>query len=95
VYYVSLKGVTGARSEVSVDLEDHIRQLKSLTDKPVGVGFGISRPEHVERVAKSGADAAIIGSALINLVEKHQDSSDLMKEVADYAAAMRKGLDMS
>jgi tryptophan synthase alpha chain len=80
IYYVSTKGVTGAREQLSRDLQEQLRQLTSYTDKPVAVGFGISKPEHVELVA-SFANGVVVGSALINLIEKHATSPDLSGEV--------------
>lgn len=80
IYYVSTKGVTGARDQLSRDLQEQLRQITTYTDTPVAVGFGISRPEHVQLVA-SFADAVVVGSALINLIEKHAHSAELPTEV--------------
>jgi tryptophan synthase alpha chain len=65
VYCVSLAGVTGARRTGSQsDLAELVGRVKERSPVPVGVGFGVSRPEHVRAVAATGADAAIVGSAL-------------------------------
>ena len=64
VYYLSVSGITGAREQLPADLPDHVRQLKSLTDRPVCVGFGISRADHVAQL-RGIADGAIVGSALV------------------------------
>lgn len=80
IYYVSTKGVTGAREQLSRDLQAQLRQITTYTDMPVAVGFGISKPEHVKMVV-SFADAAVVGSALINLIEQHANSHDLPTEV--------------
>ena len=92
VYYVSLKGVTGARKEVSTDLDEHIQNLKKITEKPVVVGFGISTPEHVRHVAGTTADGVVIGSALINLVEKCEHGEGLIGEVRRYVGSLRDAL---
>ena len=68
VYCISLLGVTGARTAVSHRVETLVNQVKTHTDLPVAVGFGISNAEHVREVGKY-ADGAVIGSALINLMQ--------------------------
>ncbi len=69
VYIVSLTGVTGARKQVSAGLEDFLRRVRSVTEKPLAVGFGISTPEQAASVGKM-ADGVIIGSALIDVAAK-------------------------
>ncbi len=64
IYYISVRGITGARSELPPDLVDHIAELKGATDVPVAVGFGISEPEHARAVARV-ADGVIVGSAIV------------------------------
>ena len=68
VYYVSLKGVTGSKALDVKDVESHVAHLKSKTNLPVGIGFGISNGEIAYEMAKIG-DAIIVGSALVRLVE--------------------------
>jgi tryptophan synthase alpha chain len=68
IYCVSVVGVTGARAALSPDLTDFLGRLRSRTDLPLAVGFGISKREHVEALAGQ-ADAAIVGSAIIDVVE--------------------------
>lgn len=85
IYTVAVLGVTGARSELSDQVEPLIASLKSQTDVPVCVGFGVSRPEHARQLADAGADGVIVGSAIVNLVEKNLDKPDHGKsEIADY-----------
>ena len=69
IYVVSLKGVTGARTAISNDLEEFISRVRKVTDKPLCVGFGISTPEQAQRVAKL-ADGVIIGSRILDIIEK-------------------------
>ncbi len=69
IYVVSLKGVTGARSAVSNDLEEFISKVRKVTDKPLCVGFGISTPEQAQRVSKL-SDGVIIGSRILDIIEK-------------------------
>jgi len=69
IYCVSITGVTGARERLSDEIGPMVERLRGLTDKPIGVGFGISNPEHVKEVGKI-ADAAIVGSAIIRTMEE-------------------------
>jgi tryptophan synthase alpha chain len=91
VYMVSLTGVTGARSDLPADLAQHLRVLRGITTKPICVGFGIGTPEHAARVGKV-ADGVIVGSAIVNLVERHAGSPDLLSEVGDFIAALKAPL---
>ena len=91
LYMVSLTGVTGARSELPADLTDHLRMLRAVTTKPICVGFGIASPEHAAAVGRV-ADGIIVGSALVNLVERHASSPALLIEVGDFIAALKAPL---
>jgi tryptophan synthase alpha chain len=64
IYYLSISGITGERDKLPADLETNLRQIRDLTDKPVCVGFGISRPDHVAQL-KGKADGAIVGSGVV------------------------------
>ena len=68
IYCVGVVGVTGARAQLSSELPDFLRRLRAATDLPLAVGFGISKREHVEAL-RGLADAAIVASALIDIVE--------------------------
>jgi tryptophan synthase alpha chain len=65
IYLVSTTGVTGIRSQLEDRVQDLIIELQSVTDKPIGVGFGISQPDQARQVREWGADAAIVGSAFV------------------------------
>lgn len=67
VYYVSIMGITGTRSASDVDITAAVARLKRHTDLPIAVGFGISTPERAAAVAKV-ADAAVVGSAVVNKI---------------------------
>jgi tryptophan synthase alpha chain len=75
LYLVSLYGVTGPRDSLSPQALEAVKAVKSLVRGkiPVSAGFGISQPEHVSAVIQSGADGAIVGSALVRIVENHLD----------------------
>jgi len=83
IYCVSLTGVTGAREALSITLPQFISRVRVLTDKPLAVGFGISSPEHVREVAKI-ADGVIIGSALIDLIDKAKDEREQIAKVTGF-----------
>lgn len=93
VYCISVLGITGARDELPADLRDHVKRLKRQTSKPVCVGFGVSRPEHVKTVAEI-ADGVIVGSAIVKLIAKHADDrarliDELSRFVTDLTAPLR------
>ncbi len=93
VYYVSLKGVTGAAHLDAADVETRVQRIKSLTDLPVGVGFGIRDGETAARIA-SVSDAVVVGSALINRMEASMNTpSRIPQEVAALVASMRTAMD--
>jgi len=70
VYYLSISGITGERDRLPADLAENVRQLKSLTSRPVCVGFGINKARHVKELAGI-ADGAIVGSAVVRRVREH------------------------
>ncbi len=70
LYCVSLAGVTGARGDLSPGLGEFLARVRRHTSLPLAVGFGISRAEHVQAVAGLGAQAAVIGSAIIDLIDR-------------------------
>ena len=70
LYVVAVMGVTGARSDIQQSTVDLIKRVKNHTDLPLAVGFGISKPEHVENVIKSGSDGAIVASAIIDIITR-------------------------
>jgi tryptophan synthase alpha chain len=84
VYCVSVTGVTGAREALSATLGDYLDRVRSHTDLPLAVGFGISTPEHVQDVGKV-ADGAIVASAMIN----YTDQFPLEEQPAEAARFVR------
>ncbi len=89
IYYLSVAGITGERDRLPADLESNIRQLKSITDRPVCVGFGISKPEHVAQLAGL-ADGAIVGTAFVRRMTEHaaQGPEATAKACADYCCEL-------
>lgn len=92
LYIVSVFGVTGVRSAVQ-DLTVNLikRTLKIIQGKvPLAVGFGISKPKHVAKVIESGADAAIVGSAFVKIIEeKRKETDELIEALKNYAYLLK------
>jgi tryptophan synthase alpha chain len=74
VYYVSSTGVTGARRKLPADIAKNVRVIRSMTDKPVAVGFGVSDAAQAASVAKV-ADGVIVGSAIVKIVSSGRGSA--------------------
>jgi tryptophan synthase alpha chain len=91
LYYVSVTGVTGARAHLDSELYAHIRELRSVTDLPLGVGFGISTPGQAAEVARI-ADAVVVGSAISLLIESHTESGDVLTAVGGLVGAMKDAM---
>lgn len=89
LYCVSVAGVTGARTELPPGLVDRVKWLKTKTDVPILVGFGISGPEQVRAVA-AVADGVIVGSALVRRIAEAADQprSQMLADVAAYTASL-------
>jgi len=91
VYYVSVLGVTGARTALAADLEEQVRSIRGVTDLPIGVGFGISTPEQAAQVGRF-ADAVVVGSAVSLLVEANLTSPQLVKTVGELVGSMKDAM---
>src|SRR6266480_2900649 len=87
IYAVSRASVTGARDEMSRDAEALVKRVRSVSDLPVAVGFGISTVAQVRQVWRF-ADAAVIGSAIVREIENLRDSPDLAKRVGEFARSL-------
>jgi len=91
IYYVSLTGVTGARKGFSNKNTANIRSAKRMTKKPICVGFGVSTPTQVRSVAQM-ADGVIVGSAIVNCIEKNRGKANLIKNVSQFVWTLARGL---
>ena len=80
VYCVTVTGITGARKQLPEGMAELLRAVKNRTKLPVAAGFGISLPEHM-RTLRGRADAAVVGSAIVNEIEAGRDPSGLVKEL--------------
>ncbi len=89
IYIVSSLGVTGTRSEITTDIGSIVRAVRSVTDVPCAVGFGISTPEQAGKMADI-SDGAIVGSAIIKIIEKY--GRDAAAHVGEYIKTMTDAL---
>ena len=94
VYLVSRAGVTGERESVSSQAVRLIERTRRVTDLPLALGFGLSKPEHMRALAPY-ADAAVVGSAFMRVVEENQEAPDLAEKMRDLAASLKAGLKVS
>jgi tryptophan synthase alpha chain len=90
VYLVSVTGITGVRPGMDYSLEDLTSEIKQHTTLPVGIGFGISSPEQVSRIA-GYADAVIVGSAIVRIIEKHGErKEELFDELSGFVSSLSR-----
>ena len=83
LYAISRLGVTGVRDHLAEGAEEMVGRIRRVTDMPVALGFGISSPEHVREVGR-WADAAVVGSALVNVIAEAGASPELESKVEEY-----------
>jgi len=88
VYLVSVSGVTGVRSELPTNLNDHIARVKAVSALPVVVGFGISKPQHVAEVGEF-ADGVVVGSAIVACAEEADGSVEAPAKVTELVKSLR------
>jgi tryptophan synthase alpha chain len=93
LYYVSVAGITGERTELPPELVDNVGWLRTQTKLPICIGFGISRPEHVKLLAPV-ADGLIVGSAIVRRIATaaEQPRERVLKEVGDYVSELLAAL---
>src|SRR6184192_981124 len=84
IYAVSRAGITGARNEMSAEAEKLVRRMRAVSDLPIAVGFGISTPGQVADVWRY-ADAAVVGSAIVEVIKKAATGPDLLVQVGKFA----------
>jgi tryptophan synthase alpha chain len=93
VYYVSLKGVTGANTLNIDEVAERLTVIRALTDNPVGVGFGIKDAETAAKVAQI-ADAVVVGSVVVKIIEQNPDNDTLiLEQIATLLSEMRQAMD--
>ena len=87
LYYISRTGVTGERNDFQFGFEEKLKEIKSGSDLPVAVGFGISTPEHVQKVCQM-ADGAIVGSALVKRTMENKPYKEIETEITEFIQTM-------
>jgi tryptophan synthase alpha chain len=92
VYCVSRLGITGERDSLSQAFRPVLETVRSVSDLPVGLGFGISTPEHA-RTAGELADAVIVGSALVHVVEKANSAGARERDLESAVRGLRQALE--
>jgi tryptophan synthase alpha chain len=91
IYYVSTKGVTGARENLDKSILSHVALLRKLTDKPIAVGFGISKPEHV-KLLDGKVEGVIVGSALIREIGAGGSLEDRLRRAVRFTRSLARVL---
>ena len=89
VYYVSITGITGAANAEAADVAPEVARIKAQTDLPVIVGFGIKTPEAAQAIA-GVADGAVVGSAIVKLIEEKRPVTDILAYVKSLADGAHK-----
>ena len=91
LYVISRLGVTGTRDALASDVVPLLSRVRAQAGLPVAVGFGLSRPEHVAEACRH-ADAAVVGSALVQEISRHADAEDLSPRVTAYVEWLKSEL---
>jgi len=91
IYLVSVTGVTGMRTNVATKVQDLISTLRNTTDKPIGVGFGISDPQQAQQMQQWGTDAVIVGSACVKILASGT-AEDALGELGEFCHSLKKAI---
>lgn len=93
VYYVSVAGTTGGKSANPNNITDQLKTIKSITNLPIAVGFGIKTPEDVHKTVGYGADAVVVGSAIVEKIGKiATDKTETVDSVLNFVKTLSLGL---
>lgn len=93
VYLVSRTGVTGERETLSDAVAPLVRAVRAVTDLPLAVGFGISRPEHVAELGRQ-VEAVVVGSALVRVIEKYANEPVLETQLESFTRELKRGFEV-
>lgn len=91
LYLISRLGVTGVRDSLASDVAPLVRRVRAWSALPLALGFGISSPEHVAEACAS-ADAAVVGSALVNVIAQHGASPDVAERAGEYVRWLKSAV---
>jgi tryptophan synthase alpha chain len=94
IYYVSVAGITGERTQLPPSIVENVARLRKQTPLPICIGFGISRPEHVRMLAPV-ADGLIVGSAIVRRIAEAatRPRADVLREIGQYVAELLDALE--
>ncbi len=85
IYLVSSMGVTGVRTEITTDIAELAAQIRTVSDTPIAVGFGINTPEQAKKYSEA-VDGVIVGSAIVKLIAAHGENAE--REIYEYVKSM-------
>lgn len=91
IYYVSLTGVTGIRSQLDRDIQRQVAKIQKMASIPVVVGFGISTPRQAQMIAK-WADAVVVGSAIIKTIKDSGTSREAVRNVGQFVLSLKQAI---
>jgi tryptophan synthase alpha chain len=86
IYYVSITGITGSQVTIDREMKRMIKKIKSVSKKPVSVGFGVKKPEEAKAVAEI-ADGVIVGSSIVKMINENG------KDLQEYLISLRRAID--
>ncbi|HUI57151.1 MAG TPA: tryptophan synthase subunit alpha [Bryobacteraceae bacterium] len=90
VYLVSRTGVTGERESLSAAVTPLVQAVRGVTDLPLAVGFGISKPEHVAELGRQ-VEAVVVGSAIVRLIARNAENSSLEIQLESFVRELKRG----
>ena len=90
VYLVSRTGVTGERESLSDAVAPLVRSMRAITDLPLAVGFGISKPEHVAELGRQ-VEAVVVGSAFVRMIERNLENASLEIQLESFTRELKHG----
>lgn len=87
IYYVSREGVTGMQQKISETIPAMTAKIRTHTNLPIAIGFGVSTPEQAKTIADYG-DGVVVGSAIVNQIAEHGKSPELVKRVSEFVKSL-------
>ena len=84
IYQVNVTGVTGVKNAKNEDVNNFVKRIKKLTDTPICSGFGIKSPKDAKKIANSGCDGIVIGSAFVKYIQDNIDDKNLPQKIGNY-----------
>ncbi len=91
IYYVSITGVTGARKNLKSSVKERVEKIKSVSKKPVCVGFGISTAEQAKEVS-AWADGVVVGSALVNIISEANNPQEAVMKAGLFVKSLKDAI---